>query len=348
MNPGDPMGGGGVPPGGSSTLPMAVRRRDEVDGRTASQRQAANGAKDCFIIPQGNLERFLPDGITIPRGPPRPPPSAAPPRGGFHPHPHLHPSGPGGGGGGHHNQAPASAPLINIMEVEDPKLAITFHMIGPLTSLTPHLDSPLATPASTVKRLAHEELARAKDLNANEGYLLKNMEKDSEYPYINYFVIQRPRDEVNEFYRVARSEVYDAFCPTKLGYKCEHSIDLYTESATIARPPVDPLSKRPVGDLTGYIVCVYRVFKGDDGEKFERNWLYWTGARMLYKNLPKAVGLRRITLHKSISCDREVVYLLLVECSHFMDHIGEAANLLPVLRARICGYTGIYRVTESF
>ena len=52
---------------------------------------------------------------------------------------------------------------------------------GPLTSLTPHLDSPLATPASTVKRLAHEELARAKDLNANEGYLLKNMEKDCEY-----------------------------------------------------------------------------------------------------------------------------------------------------------------------
>jgi hypothetical protein len=31
-----------------------------------------------------------------------------------------------------------------------------------------------------------------------------------------------------------------------------------------------------------------------------------------------------------------------------MDHIGVAAHLLPVLRARICGYTGIYRVTESF
>ena len=59
---------------------------------------------------------------------------------------------------------------------------------------------------------------------------------------------------------------------------------------------------------------------------------------MLYKNLPKAVGLRRITLHKSISCDREVVYLLLVECSHFMDHIGEAANLLPVLRYNILSF----------
>lgn len=69
---------------------------------------------------------------------------------------------------------------------------------------------------------------------------------------------------------------------------------------------------------------------------------------MLYKNLPKAVGMRRITLHKSTVIDDEVVYVLLVECSHFMDHIGEAANLLPVLRARICGYTGIYRATETF
>ncbi len=83
---------------------------------------------------------------------------------------------------------------------------------------------------------------------------------------------------------------------------------------------------------------------------------------MLYKNLPKSVGLRRITLHKSCSPGAEVraapllcsapkfmapscqvTYLLLVECSHFLEHIGEAANLLPVLRGRICGYTGIYR-----
>ena len=71
---------------------------------------------------------------------------------------------------------------------------------------------------------------------------------------------------------------------------------------------------------------------------------------MLYKNLPKAVGLRRITLHKSLnpSGGKDTVYLLLVECSHFMDHVGEAANLLPILRGRICGYTGIYRVADCF
>ena len=79
-----------------------------------------------------------------------------------------------------------------------------------------------------------------------------------------------------------RTEGYDELCPNKTGYSCTHSIDLYDEVATIARPPVEPLSKRPITDLTGYIVCVYRVFKGDDGEKFERNWLYWTGSDLFY------------------------------------------------------------------
>ena len=58
-------------------------------------------------------------------------------------------------------------------------------------------------------------------------------------------------------------------------------MDLFEEMATIARPlPVaegDSGSKRPLTDETGYIVCLYKVFRGDDGEKFERNWLFWTG-----------------------------------------------------------------------
>lgn len=71
---------------------------------------------------------------------------------------------------------------------------------------------------------------------------------------------------------------------------------------------------------TAYIISVYKVFEGDDGERFERNWLYWTGnnykykyveqsvviivifmflgARMLYRYLPRNAGLRKITLHK--------------------------------------------------
>ena len=66
-------------------------------------------------------------------------------------------------------------------------------------------------------------------------------------------------------------------------------MDLFEEMATIARPPLASASaegggsgsgtgsKRPLTDETGYIVCLYKVFRGDDGEKFERNWLFWTG-----------------------------------------------------------------------
>ena len=101
----------------------------------------------------------------------------------------------------------------------------------------------------------------------------------AEYPYINYFVIQKTREHVHEFFKGAQHFAYDIFSPTKIGYCCNHSIDLYDESATIARPPIATSSKKPTSDLTGYIVCVYHVLKGDDGEKFERNWLYWTGIK---------------------------------------------------------------------
>jgi hypothetical protein len=48
------------------------------------------------------------------------------------------------------------------------------------------------------------------------------------------------------------------------------------------------------------------------------------------------------------------VTALLAKRSHALQRIpahctaAQAANLLPVLRARICGYTGIFRIVESF
>lgn len=68
---------------------------------------------------------------------------------------------------------------------------------------------------------------------------------------------------------------------------------------------------------------------------------------MLYRYLPKSAGLRRITLHKSISTG-DKMYLLLCECSNFLENLSAAALLLPALRARLCGYTGLYRTTASF
>ena len=115
----------------------------------------------------------------------------------------------------------------------------------------------------------------------------------AEYPFINYFVIHKNSQETRCLFRDLRTATYDEFCPNKTGYACQHSIDLYDEVATIARPPVEPLSKRPMTDLTGYIVCIYRVFKGDDGEKFERNWLYWTGKWFLLQPIKYLLKFER-------------------------------------------------------
>ena len=67
---------------------------------------------------------------------------------------------------------------------------------------------------------------------------------------------------------------------------------------------------------------------------------------MLYRYLPRSVGLRRITLHKSVS-QGDKLYLLMVECANFMDDLSAAAVLIPALRARLCGYTGIYRAVPT-
>jgi hypothetical protein len=39
-------------------------------------------------------------------------------------------------------------------------------------------DSPLTTPLALQRKLAEDEVARARELQATEGFLLKNLEKD--------------------------------------------------------------------------------------------------------------------------------------------------------------------------
>lgn len=77
------------------------------------------------------------------------------------------------------------------------------------------------------------------------------------------------------------------------------------------------------------------------------SFYYVAGARMIYRYLPKSVGLRRITLHKSMS-QGDKMYLLICECSQLQDNLSAAAILLPALRARLCGYTGLYRPSVCF
>uniref|UniRef100_A0A1B0CSD6 DUF7153 domain-containing protein n=2 Tax=Lutzomyia longipalpis TaxID=7200 RepID=A0A1B0CSD6_LUTLO len=351
--------------------------------------------RDCFIIPMQSLNRFLPDGIPLPV------PSES-------------------------TEKQTSGPL-SVLEVSDPKLCILAHLMSPLEPIDPLLESPLSYPLLKQRSVAAELVTEVQQSNsAIGGMLLANMEKNAEFPFIAYYVINTTVTDPSNFYTGVRASSLCKFEPKNLRYTAAHTLDLYSEVASICRPPlvmttneVGALRKsqtpstgyiisvykvfegddgerfernwlywtgarmlyrytaahtldlysevasicRPplvmttneVGALrksqtpsTGYIISVYKVFEGDDGERFERNWLYWTGARMLYRYLPKTAGLRRIALHKSTSIKGDKMYLLICECADLLKDITAAAFLIPALRARLCGYTGLYRPIQAF
>ena len=101
----------------------------------------------------------------------------------------------------------------------------------------------------------------------------------ADIPFISYYVINTKKTDPDEFFRGLRVNSLRRFDPAQMRYTASHTMDLFNEVATIARPPLhEPGTKPDRPSSTGYIICIYKVFDGDDGEKFEKNWLYWTGA----------------------------------------------------------------------
>ncbi|KAH8347832.1 hypothetical protein KR084_001538 [Drosophila pseudotakahashii] len=277
--------------------------------------------RDCFIIPVHSVDRFLPAGIPLPA---------------------LSADGK------------ATSPL-SVLEVSDPKLCILVHLMSPLEAIDPVMESPLSHPLLKQRSIAAELVTEVQQANtAVGGMLLANMEKNSEFPFISYYLINTLQTDPSSFYAGLRVSSLSKFEPKALKYTAAHTLDLYSEVAAICRPPLVLPSneagsfKKSQTAATGYIISVFKVFEGDDGERFEKNWLYWTGARMLYRYLPRAAGLRRIALHKSTSQKGDKMYLLVCECADLLKDISLAAFLIPALRARLCGYTGLYRPIQAF
>ncbi|XP_075585932.1 uncharacterized protein LOC124490334 [Dermatophagoides farinae] len=118
-------------------------------------------------------------------------------------------------------------------------------------------------------------------------------------------------------------------------------------------------SSRPAG----YIVSAFATFPGEDSDRLEKNWLFWTGARILYKYLPTCVGLRRLiflkrcpdmyredlmTNHHQQSKMKPTIftgftYVLLCECFNLKEsYIASVCTTIDQLRARCCGYSALY------
>lgn len=296
--------------GSYSTLnnPTGTNGHSTLHVRKVDSASIANLDKDCFIIPIAYLDRFLPDGVNLPRSP-----------------------------------SPSKTNALNMVEIDDPKTCLMFHMMTTLEPIDPVLESPLSDPMARQTAAACSLLTEiAATKVASEGMLLANLEKDAVFPFITYYVLNK--SSVSNPREVAvnvRNTTLKKFDPRAIKHTTDHTFDLFTEVANIVCPPMSQ-SKRPRSTHTAYIISVYKVFDGDDSEKFEKHWLYWTGARMIYNYLPKSAGLRRITLHKSQS-NGDKQYVLMCECANLLQDFTSVAKLLPALKARLCGCTGVYR-----
>lgn len=133
----------------------------------------------------------------------------------------------------------------------------------------------------------------------------------AEFPYIVYYTINTTQTDPFAFFTAVKSSSLSKFDPKTTRYSAAHTLDIYSEVASICRPPLQlapndqmNMKKTPT---TAYIISVYKVFEGDDGERFERNWLYWTGKLL---NLHNLINSREFSIQYSIkfSCQVPVAF----------------------------------------
>ncbi|GFT05069.1 uncharacterized protein TNCV_531211 [Trichonephila clavipes] len=172
------------------------------------------------------------------------------------------------------------------------------------------------------------------------GMLLGNVEKITEFPFVTYLVVNGGRHELSQKLQCVESR------PLSDPIRQRRFLAGYEETITITKPPLT-FPEKPPSDKTGFVISLYQVLPGEDGLRFEQNWVMWTGARQLYRNAPDYLGLKRISVHKSVLPTKVINYCLLCEFSNILDHLTDACVVIDHLRARCCGFTGIYRILDS-
>lgn len=245
-------------------------------------------------------------------------------------------------------------PALSKLEMRDSKTCIVIDFGENATFASQDLPSPvMGGPLSLApKEWTTSQLGRQRKLFAwvrdsrcsGEGMLLMNVERHCQFPFVSYLVLNTGQGDPRRVISQLENEVNNGQTHE------DHHIAGYEEVAAIARPPVDVrnATKTACSMKAGYIISAFRVFPGEDREKLERSWLTWTGARQIYKRLPKHLGLRRMAFHKKIYPDIGITYVLMCECTSLMDYVTEACCFVDQLRARCCGYTALYRVADFF
>ncbi|RWS24849.1 hypothetical protein B4U80_08566 [Leptotrombidium deliense] len=191
-----------------------------------------------------------------------------------------------------------------------------------------------------------QQLRQQFKLSLNQ--ILVNVEKKAKYPFIIFGSPGPGFDSAGPIVPTATSNT--------LSPELRITDGLYDICSALTRPNSgysDDDTKRPLG----YIISAFQTFPGEDSEKLENNWMVWTGAGILYKYLPTAIGLRRLIFFKRhdlhllkllgrSQLDNEIpifTYVLITECFNLREsYLPTACSVIDQLRARCCGYSALY------
>jgi len=311
------LAGSGIPdpmPPAAQPAPAPAKERPSGDPVTLQTLK-----QDCLMVPIAKMPYFYPAGFEIP--------------------------------------SPSSPGTLGLLEAPPPHHVLVYHLLSPSEPLLPAVQSPLHDPHRHQRECvlkAFKTAAGVANCRQMQGMVLMNLERECEegkveFAFILVWVMDARVEEPGGIISRVRRATMEALDPATTGFTCRHHFNTYQEVATIARPPLEQLQRVAGNSNTGYIVALFQVFQGDDGTKFERNWLKWTGAQTLYRSLQHSpMELRRITLAKALPDKGVVRYALVCDGSNFLSHVARAVQAVPMLRMRLCGDIGLYRPIATF
>lgn len=104
----------------------------------------------------------------------------------------------------------------------------------------------------------------------------------AEFPFIAYYTINTTQTDPSKFYSSVRDASLSKFEPKSMRYTAAHTLDIYSEVASICRPPLmlAPNEQANVKKTpsTAYIISVYKV---RHEWKHTENWTIWIFHRYL-------------------------------------------------------------------
>ncbi|XP_054156716.1 uncharacterized protein LOC128955101 [Oppia nitens] len=146
--------------------------------------------------------------------------------------------------------------------------------------------------------------AQVRTLRANFDHpchqILMNVERKSKFPFIIYSYSGSGSSSSNSAGASGGVGGSSSGGVGLLSAELRSTDGYYEVNASITRPGSGFADPDDTTRPFGFIVSAFATFPGEDSDRLERNWISWTGARILYKYLPMCVGLRRLLFLKRV------------------------------------------------